>query len=359
MDMKLIKIDKKGLKEGIDKLKRTHCVFGPVREKDEFEFKALGDADMPDFSFSNTRMSPKAIVYPQTQLMFTYSLNDADDDCRILKEIPRDERPRAVIGIRPCDALAFPLVRRNFDTPEYQDTFWVKTYEATTFVGLACNAPCSTCFCTSAGTGPFGKEGLDVLLVEDGDDLFAEPLTPKGMALLEAAGWTVEAGGGTEEKIASMAAAADARITSAVSFDKTKKRQILELYDAPFWEEEAFSCINCGTCTYVCPTCWCFDIQDETYGKSGVRMRNWDSCMSPLFTIHASGHNPRDRKFERVRQRFMHKLKYYVDKYDNGIQCVGCGRCVRLCPVNIDIRSICNKMNNFDPEACKCEVASS
>lgn len=359
MDMKLIKIDKKGLKEGIDKLKRTHCVFGPVREKDEFEFKALRDADMPEFGFSNTRMSPKAIVYPQTQIMFTYSTDDADDDCRILKEVPIDEMPRAVIGIRPCDALAFPLVRRNFDTPEYQDTFWVRAYEATTFVGLACNAPCSTCFCTSAGTSPFGKEGLDVLLVEDGGDLFAEPLTPKGAVLLGAAGWTVEAGGGAEEKIASLAAAANERITSAVSFDKIKERQILELYDAPFWEKEAFSCINCGTCTYVCPTCWCFDIQDETYGKSGVRMRNWDSCMSPLFTIHASGHNPRDRKFERVRQRFMHKLKYYVDKYDNGIQCVGCGRCVRLCPVNIDIRSICNKMNNFEPEACKCEVASS
>jgi len=357
--MKLIKIDKKSLKEGIDKLKRTHSVFGPVREKDEFEFKALGDADMPDFSFSNTRMSPKAIVYPQTQLMFTYSLNDADDDCRILKEVPMDERPRAVIGIRPCDALAFPLVRRNFDTPEYQDTFWVRTYEATTFVGLACNEPCATCFCTSAGTGPFGKEGLDVLLVEDGDDFFAEPLTPKGESLLETAGWTTEAGGGAEEKITSMAAAANEHITSAVSFDNIKKREILELYDAPFWEEEAISCINCGTCTYVCPTCWCFDIQDETFGKSGVRMRNWDSCMSPLFTLHASGHNPRTKKHERVRQRFMHKLKYYVDKYDNGIQCVGCGRCVRLCPVNIDIRSICNKMNNFDPEACKCEVASS
>jgi len=357
--MKLIKIDKKSLKEGIDKLKRTHSVFGPVREKDEFEFKALGDADMPDFSFSNTRMSPKAIVYPQTQLMFTYSLNDADDDCRILKEVPTDERPRAVIGIRPCDALAFPLVRRNFDTPEYQDTFWVKAYEATTFVGLACNAPCATCFCTSAGTGPFGKEGLDVLLVEDGDDLFAEPLTPKGEALLEAAGWTAEAGGDAGEKIASMAAAADKQIASTVAFDNIKQREILEIYNAPFWEEEGFSCINCGTCTYVCPTCWCFDIQDETYGKSGVRMRNWDTCMSPLFTLHASGHNPRTKKFERVRQRFMHKLKYYVDKYDNGIQCVGCGRCVRLCPVNIDIRSICNKMNNFDPEACKCETASS
>jgi sulfhydrogenase subunit beta (sulfur reductase) len=358
--MKLIKIDKKSLKDGIDKLKRTHRVFGPVREKDEFEFKALGDADMPDFQhYSNTRMSPKAIIYPQTQLMFTYSLDSADDQCRILQEVPMDEKPMAVFGIRPCDALAFPLVRRNFDTPEYQDTFWVRAYEASTFVGLACKTPCATCFCTSAGTGPYGKEGLDVLLAEDGDDFIAEALTPKGEALLDAAGWKAEADGGAEERIAGLAKSAEESITSQVAFENIRNREILELYEAPFWQEEAFSCINCGTCTYVCPTCWCFDIQDETYGKSGVRMRNWDTCMSPLFTLHASGHNPRTKKFERVRQRFMHKLKYYVDKYDNGIQCVGCGRCVKLCPVNIDIRRICNKMNDFDPEACKCETASS
>jgi ferredoxin len=132
---------------------------------------------------------------------------------------------------------------------------------------------------------------------------------------------------------------------------------MLDLYEAPFWEEVAFSCINCGTCTYVCPTCWCFDIQDETQGKKGVRIRNWDSCMYPIFTLHASGHNPRGTKLDRVRQRFMHKLKYYVDKYENGIQCVGCGRCVQMCPVNIDIRRVCNMMNSYDPESV-CEVTS-
>jgi sulfhydrogenase subunit beta (sulfur reductase) len=357
--MKLIKIDKKSLQDGIDKLKRTYRVIGPVREKDEFEFKLLGDADMPDLQCSNTRMSPKAIVYPQSELMFTYSLDSADEECRILKEVPMEETPRAVFGIRPCDALAFPLVRRNFDTPEYKDVYWIRAYEATTFIGTACNNPGSTCFCTSAGTSPFGREGLDVLLVEDGDDYIAEPLTPKGKSLMDAAGWTTEADSKAGERIADLAKAAEESITSDVAFDNIKQREILELYDAPFWQEETFSCINCGTCTYVCPTCWCFDIQDETYGKSGVRMRNWDTCMSPLFTLHASGHNPRTQKYERARQRFMHKLKYYVDKYDKGIQCVGCGRCVQLCPVNIDIRRICNKMNNLDPEACKRETASS
>ena len=128
------------------------------------------------------------------------------------------------------------------------------------------------------------------------------------------------------------------------------EKTILDLHSAPFWDDLAFTCINCGTCTFVCPTCWCFDIQDEAKGKSAARFRNWDTCMSPLFTMHGSGHNPRGEKTQRVRQRFMHKLKYFVDKYEQGTMCVGCGRCVEKCPVNIDIRLICNKMNSYQPQ---------
>jgi ferredoxin len=357
--MTLIKIDRQAWAGGIEKAKSAYRVFGPVKEKNDHEFKLLDKGEMPDFNCQNTRMSPKAIVYPQSQIMFTYSLDKTRDDYCIMKEKENVTSPQLVLGIRPCDALAFPIVRRNFDSPEYQDTYWIKAYEATTFVGLACNSACASCFCTSAGTGPFGETGLDVLLIQEGENFYAKILTPKGEALAASADWNAPADADASGKIDGLKVKAEASITSIVKTDKLKDKVLLELYDAPFWEKEAFSCINCGTCTYVCPTCWCFDVQDETHGSSGVRMRNWDSCMSPLFTIHASGHNPRTQKHERVRQRFMHKLKYYVDKYDSGIQCVGCGRCIRMCPVNIDIRRICDQMNRFDAKSCACDVASS
>jgi formate hydrogenlyase subunit 6/NADH:ubiquinone oxidoreductase subunit I len=349
--MKIFKVSKENWATGVEKLTDSYGIFGPVNEGSFHNFKKINKGELPDFNFLNTRLSAKSLVHPQTEAMFAYSLDENKKDHHILKEVEKDYSPRAVIGIRPCDATAFSLVQRNFDTPQYKDPYWIRAYETFTFVGLACHKPCSTCFCTTAGCGPFHEEGLDVLLVEAGDHYLAKALTEKGENLLKTAGWDdVTDVDFAIKEIENMKQTAEAKITASVRTDQLKEKITTEIYDAPFWEEVAFSCINCGTCTYVCPTCWCFDIQDENRRKSGIRMRNWDSCMYPLFTLHGSGHNPRNNKVQRVRQRFMHKLKYYVDKYENGIQCVGCGRCVSLCPVNIDIRKVCELMNNYDPK---------
>ncbi len=352
--MKLVKIDKKSLSADLDRLRETYRLFGPVKGPQYHDFQPLEPGQAPDFDCLNTRMSPKAMIYPQSETMFEYSLEENREDHHRLREVPADETPRAVFGIRPCDIKAFLLVGKNFDTPEYKDPYWIKAFEATTFIGYACNDPCSTCFCTTAGCGPFHEEGLDILLVDTGEAWLAKILTDKGEKLAQAAGWNTPAPDAAAP-LAALRKAAEDKIVSHVTTDRLKDQDTISLYDASFWEDVSFSCINCGTCTFVCPTCWCFDIQDESRGKSGRRMRNWDSCMFPLFTLHGSGHNPRGTKLHRVRQRFMHKLKYYVDKYDEGIQCVGCGRCVRLCPVNIDIRRVCELMNSHG-EAAVCEV---
>jgi sulfhydrogenase subunit beta (sulfur reductase) len=357
--MKVIKIEKSELDSGLEKLEKSFRLIGPVKEKEYHLFKTLKPGQKPDLSYSNTRLSPRSVIYPQSEILFEYSLDKNDDQYAILKEPEREYQERAIVGIRPCDADAYEIVRRNFDTPEYKDPYWLKNFEATTLVGLACKNPCPTCFCKSAGSGPFSDKNLDMMIVDNDDHFLARILTEKGEKLAQSAGWTTAADN-AGETIDALADKAESKLQSTISTDKLAGQELNALYEAEaaIWESEALSCINCGTCTHACPTCWCFDVQDETYGKSGLRMRNWDSCMYPLFTMHASGHNPRGTKLSRVRQRFMHKLKYYVDKYEAGIQCTGCGRCVRMCPVNIDIRRICNKMNSYNPESCSCAVTS-
>ena len=349
--MTLVKIDKKNWAEGLKAAADAYRLYGPVKEKDYHQFKALEKGEMPEFDMVNTRLSPKALLFPQSEEMLEYSLDESREDHHIMKEVARDNAPRAVIGIRPCDAKSTLLVKLNFDTPDVKDPYWLSAYHATTFIGMACDAPLSTCFCTTAGCGPYHEEGLDMLVMDRGDTYIGKILTDKGKAFADAAGWMVA----SDDKAAfeSGKAAAEARMVSSIKTDNLADTDLLELHGAPFWEDIAFACLNCGTCTFSCPTCWCFDIQDEVHGKSGVRMKNWDSCMFPIFTVHTTGHNPRDSKTQRVRQRFMHKLKYFVDKYEAGIMCVGCGRCVRQCPVNIDIRRVSELMNSFKPaDAC-------
>ena len=328
-------------------LQDTYQVYVPVKDRDFHSFKSINEGKRPDFTYQNTRLSAKSLIYPQSERLFEYSLDKNTPDAHVLKEAAKDFSPQAIVGMRPCDVHALQIIAVNFHDSQYGDPWWVQRSEATTLVGLGCNDPCSTCFCTSVGGGPFDVQGMDALMYDMGDSFLVRSLTEKGIAFIEKAGHGSSPEDSILKKAEDLAISAAEKIKAHVRTDKLSAKVVNELFEASFWEEVAFPCINCGTCTYLCPTCWCFDIQDEVLGKTGDRIRNWDSCMFPLFTLHASGHNPREENVQRVRQRFMHKLKYYVDKYHNGVQCSGCGRCVKHCPVNIDIRQVFELMNSY------------
>jgi len=333
--------------ESLKKVGDSYKIFIPVKEGDFHSFRPLNQEARPNLDFQNTRLSAKSVVYPQSERMFECILDPESPDKGVFKEAAKDYTPRVIVGLRPCDAQAFHIVKKNFDNAEYRDPWWVRRFETTVLIGLGCNEPCPTCFCTSVGGGPFNEEFLDAVLYDLGDGYLVKSVTPKGEEFLSKVVGGADAADATLKKAEALATGAVKQVVSKLPSDKLKGKDINDLFKAPFWEDVAFSCINCGTCTFLCPTCWCFDIQDEVHGKQADRVRNWDTCMSPLFTLEGSGHNPREKKFQRVRQRFMHKLKYYVDKYDSGVQCSGCGRCVRYCPVNIDIRKIAALMNEF------------
>lgn len=344
--MKIIQINKSDWSTGLERSRKYYKLIGPKTEGNNIsKFRELEANEEPNLSLSTTTLSPKSIVFPYSEVMFEYSLDTSSPEYNIMKVPEKNYSARAIIGIRPYDSAAMLIVKMNFDTEQYRDPYWCDAYDACTFIGLAVNSPQPDDFSTSTGTGPFDTQGLDVLLVDAGDCYLAKVLTEKGDSWMTAAGFEEEAPADADEKIQALKAEAEAKINSHVEFDGVKKKETLELYNQDYWEQISFACLNCGTCTYVCPTCWCFDIVDESGGKKGRRMKNWDSCMYSQFTIHTTGHNPRGTKTHRVRQRFMHKLKYHQDKYNKGIMCVGCGRCVTSCPVNIDIREVCELMN--------------
>ena len=340
-------IKKQDLHALLSKLLDHYRVYAPVRHQGMTNFQEISAADQVDLSSPNTTLSPKSLMLPQSESMFQFTLMKTSEQAEILRGIEKDFSPRVIFAIRPCDAKSFQLLDLNFDTPSYRDPYWIGQRQSTTLVGLGCNQPCRTCFCTSVGSGPFSTDGLDLLLIDTGDEFAIQIRTPKGEELLANATVETEVSEATANAVLARQESSLQAIGSTVSTENLKQHDVKALFDGNFWDELHFACINCGVCTFTCPTCWCFDIQDEVHKGNGVRLRNWDSCMFPLFTLHGSGHNPRAQKLQRLRQRFMHKLKYFVDKYDSGVACVGCGRCVQQCPVNIDIRHVFRLMNDY------------
>jgi sulfhydrogenase subunit beta (sulfur reductase) len=338
-------LKKSDVKKFIQSLSGKYTVLGPVEQDGKVKFaKVEGDEML--FDYQNTYLSPKDLFFPQSERMFEFSTDPADEQAHILQEVPDDlASPRVVFGMRPCDAKAFAVLDLIFNNDEYSDVYWQRKRDNTVLIGLGCNDPCPTCFCTSMNCGPFHTEGLDALAFDLGDDVLIRPLTEKGEKALAEAKDLKKAPADAGKKADKLQKEAEKAITTEVPMDKIAERSVMELFEQEHWDRVNESCLNCGTCTYVCPTCHCFDIQDEVAGKVGDRMRNWDSCMSWLFTVHGTGHNPRPGKKERVRQRFMHKFKYIPLKRGGEIGCVGCGRCVMLCPVNIDVRDVVRNMN--------------
>ena len=312
-------------------------VLVPQKEGEALKFAPLAGDGVPELEYANTSVPPKNAVFPQTETMLQFEIGKMDHQVAA-----GEEKDRVLLGVRPCDARAMVIVDKLFAW-DVDDPYYMEKREKSTVVGLACNEPCANCFCTSVGGGPASTEGLDVLLTGLEESYLVQPLTEKGEVLCKSVSDVLEQA--TDEDIQ----------TAEKVHDEAKKAVVRQidtggipenlpgLWENELWQKVSKSCLGCGICTFLCPTCHCFDMQDEIEGFDGRRCRTWDSCMFSEYTMHASGHNTRPTRRERTRNRINHKYSYFVDKFDV-IACVGCGRCISLCPVNIDILDILSKV---------------
>lgn len=329
------RLEKARLGELFAALAAEYRVFGPKLVGGRTRFGAAETLTDLNPGPGNTDESAKGIFFPQTETLLTYE----EDETR---STPVDTKPIALFGARPCDAAGLVVFDRVFGAGRYQDPGWVSRYRDALVVTFGCDSPASTCFCNWTGPGPFDREGSDLLLTDIGDSYLIETNSEKGEKFLNRATGKLT----TEPTEQELEKAAAVQETAVAAMDKRTdlaelKAVLDDFWESPFWEEVAEKCVSCAACAYLCPTCHCFDVQDEKApgAQKGQRVRIWDSCMFPLFTREASGHNPRPGGRGRMRQRIMHKFHYFVENYDR-VGCVGCGRCVRSCPVNLDLREM-------------------
>lgn len=249
-------------------------------------------------------------------------------------------------GVHACDMQALKVLDNVF-LADPVDTYYENRRNHGIIITRACNAPKNTCFCGTFGIDA-SNPGGDIASFEAGEDLFFEVNTEKGQAVADK---LVEAGIFTEtedtakldaqkEEIQKKLAALPLADVKADRFGAGKTQ---EFFNRPEWAQLSESCLGCGTCTFVCPTCQCYDIKDFDTGNGVIRFRSWDSCMYSLFTQMSAG-QPRLSQLERFRQRFMHKLVYYPENNDGLFSCVGCGRCLEKCPIQMNIVKVMKKL---------------
>ncbi|MBS3899231.1 MAG: 4Fe-4S dicluster domain-containing protein [Dethiobacter sp.] len=311
-------------------------VFGPQLSGETLRFTPVTRPGNLCPTVNNATVPPKSVVFPQTETMFRFEQGATD----IRTAEPSGET--VLFGVRPCDARAMSIVDNVFFW-DVDDPYYLIRRTNSALVGLACLDPCVNCFCTSMGGGPASTEGLDILLTDLGESYLLEVLTGKGEMLCQSAEKLLSQASSADKEAAKMLQEkAAAQISRQIDPSGIPAR-LPALWESPIWEKISASCLGCGICTYLCPTCHCFDMQDETEGEESRRYRTWDSCMFSEYTLHASGHNPRPTRRERTRNRINHKFSYFVDKF-KVMACVGCGRCINLCPVNIDILDILSQV---------------
>jgi ferredoxin len=338
--MKYVVIRKKEMANFLDALIGKYQVFAPVKGDNLVIFREIHSGNKALLDFANSQVPPKGVFFPQSERIFGFSLASAEAG---IKEPPATEK-RVILGMRPCDARSLLILDNIFNGELYKNTSYVDKREKTVVITLGCNQPDSTCFCTSLGGSPFAKDGSDLLLVDLGEEYIAQAVTDKGRQFLEEQKtYFTEATEASIKKMDGIMQPTEASVKPEVSIDGLKEK-LDNLFSNPVWGTLSEKCLGCAVCTYLCPTCHCFDITDEVTRQTGERVRTWDSCMFPQFTQEASGANPRPTGKERMRQRIMHKFSYFPDNC-GVIACVGCGRCIKHCPVNLDVRELLNSIS--------------
>lgn len=320
-------ISHSSLMKWLTKLKNEkYQIYAPVAKGNKTDYKQITSVDEISMDHIQTTQSAKAIAFPRTEKLFSYTKKEGDVT---LKNFDTTSIPETVVfGIHPCDAAGFKPLSGifNWGSP---DLPFNERMKRTTLIAVSCTQCDEFCFCTSVNGSPGNTEGSDILLTPIKEGYLAEIVTEKGENLTKKHSEFFEGDPNTNKD--------EFLATVPVQFSLDQlHHKISNMFESPVWKQQSERCLGCGACAYVCPTCACFDIQEDAHGSTGNRLRCWDSCGFSLFTMHTSGHNPRETQSQRWRQRLLHKFSYMPERISvRG--CTGCGRCSRACPVDMNI----------------------
>ena len=304
-------------------------LYLPIEKAGKVDFYEWNEGENVRLDALKTVKSAKDVFFPQVENLLKFRVEGKSIE---INQAPLCEEDFVIFGVRGCDAKSFEILDRVF-LVDPRDEFYASRRAHGIVVTLACGEPEESCFCTNFGVNP-ANPGGDVTAWIVGEEMFLQANTEKGEKLIAELDEADKKA--AEDEQARISEIAQKLPLNGLNLEGFDGEHLMEKVNDPKWEGLSRACLGCGTCTFVCPTCQCYDIRDFDNGKSVTRYRCWDSCMYSDFTLMAA-ENSRHTQLQRYRQRFMHKLVYFPANNEGVYSCVGCGRCVEKCPQGLNI----------------------
>ena len=334
-------ISNKNLVKLLDSLKYDYDLFVPVK-KGQHRFYKKYDIFTEDIVIGEVR------PFEPLKAFFTRAREKVADG--FSPEIPHsNDRPIAIVGVKACDLKGFKIQDHVFKDKDYTDPFYVKARQDNLLISSDCTCAISTCFCTALGIRPYPQEDFDINLSPTDDGFLVDTGSDKGEAIIKKQPALFEkapesAAAERDRQRGKVIREVESNIASNDLPPQEQYKSIIEKnFESSIWEDEAKTCVECGACNTICPTCHCFLLYDQNDKERMQRLRMWDSCMVKDFARVAGGANPRRRLWMRLRNRFEKKFDYFP-KVADLYACTGCGRCISACPAKIDIRKVLKRL---------------
>jgi sulfhydrogenase subunit beta (sulfur reductase) len=335
--VKVLKLPKPKLDFFTSVVQQFGEVHAPVEQNGKFVFRPVNRWSEVRLDYSRTILPPKKYFLPPREKLFRFTEKEGYSAC-----VEGVDRRLILFGVHACDIYALNILDQVF-AGEYPDPYYQARRRNIAIIGIDCT-PDEHCFCRSM-RADFVDHGFDLFFQDIGDAYQVLVGTALGDDMVLATGPLFEP------------------VTQA-DIDEYKRRsgrkrrafkleveirdlpEIFEMeYQSGIWEELGEKCLSCGSCSMVCPTCYCYDVMDQVVlgSRNGTRSRQWDSCLFSTHALVAGGENFRKERSARVKFRYYHKQRGFVAQYGRP-SCVGCGRCISACPVKIDISEVISKI---------------
>jgi sulfhydrogenase subunit beta (sulfur reductase) len=337
-------IDSTNFERLLKKLSSEGELFVPVRDEDsgKFHLARVEDFPLPEgTSFGGYRTVETMKAFGQL-LRFPV----ADYPSHELDELrSEDQFPSYVVaGARACDIYAMELVDKVQIEGEYTDPFYKIRRDRMLVIGVDCTECGDSCFCNLLGKKPWPEHGYDLsvsrigggFLIEAGSDRGERIISENEDLLGEPREGHIKARDEIREEVLKSLEENNKDFPQADDMTELIRGALTD----EIWDEIGARCVECGACTNICPTCYCFLLYDqEADGEHFQRISMWDSCQVTGYARMAGMLNPRSRLTDRVKHRYYHKYDYLVSSH-GAIFCTGCGRCIDSCSAGIDMRDV-------------------